>query len=288
LARRKRESNAEAVMDLVALLPWWAGVALAVGSWMLFHSIAGSTPPKITSAGQLGSGFFLGIWLRGISTALQIIAPVFCLAGALASYLRRQQRTGLVLKVTASNAAETLNDMSWREFELLVGEAFRLQGYDVQEQGGARPDGGVDLIARKGTETFLVQCKQWRALKVGVDVVRELYGVMAARGAAGGFVVTSGKFTDDAIAFANGRNVRLVEGSKLFGMLQQAKTSLAGRAQPLDARASANAGVTATGVVEPSCPVCSASMVRRTATKGTNAGSQFWGCSTFPVCRGTR
>jgi Restriction endonuclease len=53
---------------------------------------------------------------------------------------------------------------------------------------------------RGGAERFLVQCAQWRAFKVGVDVVRELYGVMAAKGAAGGFVVTSGKFTDDAIA----------------------------------------------------------------------------------------
>ena len=54
----------------------------------------------------------------------------------------------------------------------------------------------------KGGEKFLVQCKQWRAFKVGVEVVRELYGVMAAKGAAGGFVVTSGRFTDEAAAFA--------------------------------------------------------------------------------------
>ena len=31
---------------------------------------------------------------------------------------------------------------------------------------------------------------QWKAFKVGVDVVRELYGVMAARRAVRGFVVT--------------------------------------------------------------------------------------------------
>jgi restriction system protein len=50
---------------------------------------------------------------------------------------------------------------------------------------------------------------------VGVDVVRELYGVMAATGAAGGFVVTSGRFTEDAASFARGRNVMLVDGPKL-------------------------------------------------------------------------
>ncbi len=37
-----------------------------------------------------------------------------------------------------------------------------------------------------------------------------------------------------------------------------------------------------------SCPSCGASMVRRTARKGKHAGRQFWGCSKFPICKGTR
>lgn len=35
------------------------------------------------------------------------------------------------------------------------------------------------------------------------------------------------------------------------------------------------------------CPRCSSEMVLRTAARGPNAGQQFWGCSTFPRCRGT-
>jgi ssDNA-binding Zn-finger/Zn-ribbon topoisomerase 1 len=38
----------------------------------------------------------------------------------------------------------------------------------------------------------------------------------------------------------------------------------------------------------PSCPICSQSMIRRTARRGRNAGSDFWGCAKFPRCRGTR
>ena len=38
----------------------------------------------------------------------------------------------------------------------------------------------------------------------------------------------------------------------------------------------------------PSCPECGASMVRRTAKRGSNAGGQFWGCATYPKCKGTR
>ncbi|MBW2010340.1 MAG: DUF2726 domain-containing protein [Deltaproteobacteria bacterium] len=33
------------------------------------------------------------------------------------------------------------------------------------------------------------------------------------------------------------------------------------------------------------CPKCSSPMVKRIAKKGSNAGSEFWGCTAFPKCR---
>lgn len=35
----------------------------------------------------------------------------------------------------------------------------------------------------------------------------------------------------------------------------------------------------------PLCPKCGIPMVSRTASKGKNAGKQFWGCSNYPRCR---
>jgi restriction system protein len=64
-------------------------------------------------------------------------------------------------------------------------------------------------VLHKGDEKYLVQCKQWRAFKVGV--LWELYGLMAA----GGFVVTSGRFRKESSEFAQGRNVELIDGVKL-------------------------------------------------------------------------
>ena len=40
------------------------------------------------------------------------------------------------------------------------------------------------------------------------------------------------------------------------------------------------------GNASPACPVCGRTMVRRTARKGSNAGAQFWGCPSYPACRG--
>ena len=152
------------------------------------------------------------------------------------------------------------------------------------EIGGGGPDGGVDLVLRKpartGNETFLVQCKHWKAHKVGVSAVRDLYGVMAARSAAGGFVVTSGRFSREAISFAEGRNMRLIDGPKLAALLA------ASAAPPLDSQpASQPAPADVTMVV---CPACSQPMVLRTLKRGPTAGQQVYACSTYPVCKGTR
>ena len=115
-------------------------------------------------------------------------------------------------KVAESDSPAALGAMTWQEFEGLVEEAFRPRGDSVRRLGGDGPDGGVDLVLDRGAEKVLVQCKQWRAMRVGVSVVRELYGVMAAQGAAAGIVVTSGSFTPDAVEFASGRNVRRSRG----------------------------------------------------------------------------
>ncbi|MDB5915019.1 MAG: restriction endonuclease [Ramlibacter sp.] len=286
MARRKRQSTAEDIMDLVARLPWWAGVALALASYVFFHWFAGRPQPKLTGPGQVADVLSF-VMVGGLAKGLQYVAPMLCLVGAAISAVRRRKRAGLVASVTGAKSADALNGMSWREFELLVGEAFRLQGYEVKEQGGAQPDGGVDVVLRKGTETFLVQCKQWKATKVGVQVVRELYGVMAAQGAAGGFVVTSGRFTDDAVAFAAGRNLRLLDGPKLFGLLQQAKAG-APASRPASASPTARTPANPVAAAAPECPKCSGPMVQRTAKKGATPGAQFWGCSRFPVCYGVR
>jgi restriction system protein len=143
------------------------------------------------------------VW-KTLASFGQYILPVICLAGAGVSAWRRREQRALVANVVQSKAADALDGMSWQQFEGLVGEAFRLQGYSVAETGGGGADGGVDLVLTKGSEKFLVQCKQWKAFKVGVDVARELYGVMAAMGAAGGFVVTSGRFTEEATSLRAG------------------------------------------------------------------------------------
>lgn len=294
MARKKRSSVLEDLLEIVSWFPWWVGVAIAILGYLLLQRLAIPAPVTSVQPSAMAEALLQSV-ITGSAKIGQYLVPIIGLLGAAISFSRRKQRNTLLTGVAQAQSAQALDHMSWREFELLVGEAFRLQGYRVSENAGSGPDGGVDLTLSKGNETFLVQCKKWKALKVGVNVVRELYGVMAAKGASGGFVVTSGRFTDDAIAFAQGRNVQLVDGPKLFAMIQQAKQSLPATdqrpTQRFNPRPQATPKPLATpniAAMEPACPQCGAGMVQRTARKGGNAGGQFWGCAKFPACRGVR
>ncbi|OOG53087.1 restriction endonuclease [Polaromonas sp. C04] len=284
MVRRRKSSPAEDLVDLIAMLPWWVGCVLAVVLYLLLHRIATQQVITNVAPGQIAPAMIQSIW-RTLASFGQYLVPLLCLVGVAVSAYRRWRRQNLVAGLVGSKAADALDGMSWQEFERLVGEAFRLQGYQVTETGGGGADGGIDLVLRKGGEKYLVQCKQWKAFSVGMAVVRELYGVMAAKGATGGFVVTSGRFTDEAKAFASGRNVKLIDGPLLHSLIKQVTAD-----HGVGAKAAGTQEVPfpAKAVTPPSCPVCTKPMVQRTAKRGNQTGNTFWGCSGYPACRGTR
>ena len=280
MARKKKQSPFEDIVEITAMLPWWVGVLLALIAYFVLHHYATAEIAPSVSGAKLGANITgqLGKFLAMVG---QYILPFAFVIGAGLSAFGRHKRNALFTNVQGSSSALALNEMSWQEFEMLVGEAFRRKGYTVAENGGGGADGGVDLVLRKDSEKFLVQCKQWKAYKVGVTTVRELYGVMAAEGAAGGFVVTSGVFTADANSFADGKNINLIGGAELTALIKniplpKTNTTTAQR-MPKTAAAS---------TADPSCPNCGSAMVKRTAKQGANAGNMFWGCSSYPKCRG--
>jgi restriction system protein len=172
---------------------------------------------------------------------------------------------------------DSIRGLTWQDFERLLAEAFRRRGYFVEHCGGAGADGGVDVRLTKGSATTLVQCKHWKAYKVGVRVVRELYGVMQKSGSQAGVVVTSGTFTAQAADFARDIPVTLMDGTELADMIQEVQRGT--KSMPSTSMPSA---------VSPVCPTCGSAMLLRTARKGAHAGLQFWGCSAYPKCRGVR
>ena len=191
---------------------------------------------------------------------------------AIVSFVKRV--TGIRLfNASENDAPEVVRGMEWREFESLICGVLREDGYRVDERGGSRPDGEIDLIATKARKRLLVLCKRWKTQQVGAAVIRDLNGIVAARRADGGIVVTGGIFTKEAHDLAEACKIRLIDG----GMLRQ----IIGSRQ-----SSPRASVAPTVPAAPRCPKCAAGMVDRVATQGKFAGKHFWACSRYPTCTG--
>lgn len=251
-------------------------IALAGLSWMIFHVIAGQTVPVAGKAPAAGLAAVTAQTLIYFTAFFLQFAFPFCLmVGVLVSVIRRR-RAKQIMARSRDNPKSAIARMTWQQFEQLVGESFREQGFSVLEMGGDRPDGGVDLLLTKNGRRYLVQCKHWKAWQVGVAVVRELNGVIAEQKADGGYVITGGYFTRDAEVFARSCGIKLIDGITLERMLKSIT----------DAPDRSVAQATEGSTERPSCPVCGAPMEQKFAQQGQFKGQPFWSCTTFPKCRG--
>lgn len=273
MGRRKRNDS---ILDLLVELPWWVSVLVAgavyaaLRHWLPGYPIANPYLAMMAKALESQAGF--------LSLILLVPAPL--------SMLRAFRRRRLLDQQTS---LESIRVMSWRDFELLCGEAYRRQGFAVTENGGGGADGGIDLILRRNGERWLVQCKRWRDIKVSVKEIRELFGIVAAEGADRGVFITCSSYTQEARAFANGNPLDLVDGPALLALVQGVQAAPVPKPPRPTQRAEPTFSPTRpapTPAIEPTCPRCGAAMVLRTAKRGGNAGGQFWGCSAYPKCRG--
>jgi ssDNA-binding Zn-finger/Zn-ribbon topoisomerase 1 len=165
-----------------------------------------------------------------------------------------------------SGDLQALRKLSWREFEIVIGEALRRNGFPVvKERGGFRADGGIDLIAEGHRRRIAVQCKHWRAWAVSASRVRELYGTVKGGNFTEGWLVTCGAFTSAARSWAAGKELRLIDGKELAAYV----SGIALPAMEL-LRPAAHDAERARD-----CPNCGAALQRLNNSKD---GSQFWGC----------
>lgn len=265
---RRQQSLAESLIRS----PWW--VSILVGCF-LFGALRWVMPALLADS---PTG-------RALGPALTILSPwVLVFFGMLAvlSFLFGRKRKAIVER---QSSIGTLKALSWKDFEYMVAEAFRRRGYQVDYSLSSGADGGIDVLLSKNDSKTAVQCKRWKTYKVGAPVVRELLGAMAANGLPRGMVITSGSFTADAKAFAAGKPIQLIDGRALLDLVRGAQTRTTTRPSPPPMPAPR---VSPPPVPPPECPLCGSRMVERTARRGTNAGTKFWGCPTYPKCRGVR
>lgn len=273
---RRRTSG----LDMLAELPWPVGIAAGVVGYVAVRH--GFTWWMSRTGGPLTQG------LAQQGAALAPLAWLLlgvCWMAALVSFVRGRHRRRLL---DMRSTLDSLAAGGWRQFEQLVGEAFRRQGYQVEETGLGGADGGIDLILRKNGRRTLVQCKQWKRQQVGVSTVREMAGLLAHHRADAVKIVCVGKYTPDAEAFARGKPIDLIGGERLLEIIRAVQSAPA--AAPFVAAAAVPPHApqplrSSSEESAPACPLCGAQMVQR-ANRTT--GEHFWGCRQFPKCRGVR
>jgi restriction system protein len=252
--------------DLLLMAPWWVSVGLGVLAYVGLRWIL----PALASQDKLVQTF-----IGAISPLAPFAALVFGIM-AVGSALFGTKRRRLV---DDQQSLETLRATSWKDFEYLVAEAYRRRGFIVDYSLGKGSDGGVDLVLQKDGRKSLVQCKQWKVFSVGRPVLQQMFGIMTAEGADEAIIVTSGRFTGEAREFANGKSIQLLDGSNLLELVKsvQVGREIGSNVVPEPAQAP----------ISPRCPQCGMAILLRTARRGTRAGSKFWGCTSYPACKGT-
>jgi restriction system protein len=270
VARRRQSSPLENLIEVMEIvfrhLPPWISIPFAI---IAFFGISTWFNQTLKTPGLDKIGYMLG----GL-VALAI------LVGGVGGFRSRQRHAAFLRQNITLGWVNTLR---WQEFENLVGEIFRARGYLVENVGGGGADGGIDLRLRRPGETALVQCKRWKVFKVGVRPIREFFGVMTSERVDRGIFVSSGIYTNDALRFAEGKPLELIDGAQFAEMARAFQAHGHSKQTMLSATILAD-----TMPERPSCPTCGKPMVLRRAKTGKNIGQEFWGCSDFPRCSGTR
>ncbi len=257
--RATRVRRRSSIADELVLLPWWVSLLLAGLAFFLL-------PALLPSA------------MGGLSLIVFLVFLVMAAISAL-----RSLKTGAMLD--RQTDLESIRELPWKRFEDLLGEAYRRQGYKVEETLGGGADGGVDLVLGRDGAMTLVQCKRWNRRPVPVQIVRELYGILHDRNATAAKLVATTSFTSEAIAFAEGKPIELIDANGVCQLIRSVQTT--GKlTMPAERERDP---------LVPDCPRCGTEMVVREAKRRTNGPSrtgsnQFWGCSNYPTtkCRGTR
>jgi restriction system protein len=196
------------------------------------------------------------------------------------SFLGRNEETPLQAAVrlkldTRKWSPELLKQLEWRRLEELCAAYYEALGFATRISG-AGTEAGVDIVIQeKDKPVSIARCKAWDAYRVGVKSVRELRRAMAAAKIADGVLLTSGRFTQEAVNLAAAEGIRLIDGPALLDSIA---------ALPPEKASGLLKFATQGDFLTPTCPFCSIKMISRQSIKD---GRKFWGCRNYPACKQT-
>jgi len=265
-----RQSSVTDFADMAAMLPWQIGGLLALLTYWFLRDMPSWMP--VSNGGD-----------STLASFPQYVIPSLLMVVALLSFIRARQRDALILDSERSPVADPLSHMSFPELEKRVADAFRREGHRVVACRGKQHLDCVDLELFMGRDRYLVQCRRWKEPAIDARAVRELFVAICAERAVGGFIVASGKFTDEARKMAMGRSIRIVPADSLRDQVSKrlAFGSEEGATLP-------ESSLRSDDQAPPACPKCGKVMMPRTKRQDESLVQVDWCCTRFPACQGSR
>lgn len=146
-----------------------------------------------------------------------LVPVVLCvLLGVGATFYLRRVR--LPHEETAAGIA-ALTGMRWRDFIHLVLAAMNARGYERVFVPYATGDESDYLLERDG-QRWLLSSKHGAAFVLGSSSIAEFAREIRMRGAAGGLMVTPGRFAPEAVNLARTQRIELLDGPALWPELR--------------------------------------------------------------------
>ncbi|WP_159015833.1 restriction endonuclease [Cognatiluteimonas profundi] len=128
------------------------------------------------------------------------------------------QRVRLPREETAAGVA-ALAAMRWRDFIQLVLDALIRRGYERVFESNSGGENGDYVLERDG-QRYLLSSKHGAAYVLGSTAIAEFASAIRMRGAAGGLLVTPGKFAAEARPLARAQRIELLDGPTLWPELR--------------------------------------------------------------------
>ncbi|MHA8019860.1 restriction endonuclease [Stenotrophomonas hibiscicola] len=127
---------------------------------------------------------------------------------------RRQKEMQLGLQALAG--------MHWREFSVLVKRMLREQRglRELVDPAEDAREPSSDFLLSDGPNQWLVSCKHGLAYRIGTAAVNELGAAARLAGAKGGVLLTEGRIERDGRAAAEKQAVEVLDGPRLWPLLQ--------------------------------------------------------------------
>ncbi len=185
----KFEMSPNSLFAILLRSSWWIGFAITVGFVVIAKAFL---PADYFVFGALGS------------------APFFVI-GCITAW--RQIRSPSAKRVAATLSA--IREMPWSTFSGAIDDGFRRDGYAVAPHTGP----AADFELTKNARVTLVNCKRWKAVRTGIEPLRELIKARDACDAHDCIYVAIGEITTNARKFAADNGVHILQGAELAGLM---------------------------------------------------------------------